>query len=120
MIELHFYSGKGYGVSRIFEDDDYYISTGVDADGQRVTIVDLKKLGIHLVGDEELHVGIQIEMGMPLPLIGQESLRFIFKRLTPEKFIELIEGLTQDRWTAGYKAGQTEIQTGLRELLGVK
>ena len=114
MIELQFYSGKGYGATKILENEDYYLSVGTDADDKKIAIVELKKFGIYLVGDEELFA--QTEGASDIPNI---ALKFILKHMTPEQFCELLTSLVEDRYKEGYADGKYDIQKAMQDLLGI-
>ncbi|MCK9459486.1 MAG: hypothetical protein M0R80_07600 [Proteobacteria bacterium] len=114
MIELRFYSGKGYGATKVLENDDYYLSVGTDADDKKIAVVELKKLGIYLVGDEELFA--QTEGATDVATV---ALKFILKHLTPEQFCELLTDLTKDRYSAGYADGKDDLQKAMQDLLGI-
>lgn len=114
MIELRFDSGGSYGASTIYEDDNYCLLTGTDSKGNKIAIVSIKKLDIHLVGDEELYLATLNNEN-----VVQKACGFILSRLTPEKFMELIERLVAERYEQGLESGKTSLQRGLQQLLGL-
>ncbi len=121
MIELRFYSGKAYSAHKVWDDGACCLSLGSDDDDKKIAIVELKRFGICLVGDEELYSKTKDQPN----LIRQDThivsiaLKFIFSRLTPEKFCELMEQLARDRYVAGHTDGKNEIRQGLRDLLEI-